>query len=66
MLHTFHDGSSLAIITAQELIAVPVWKGNRTLDMAHAERLAADSRPVGTTETIRNAASGAWILDIGL
>jgi hypothetical protein len=52
MLHTFHDGSSLAIITAQELIAVPVWKGNRTLDMAHAD-------------AIRNAVSDIRCLDSG-
>jgi len=35
-LHTFHDGSTLCPISAKELINIPVWKGNRILDTAHA------------------------------
>ena len=39
MLHKFHDGSVLRTMTAMELVKVPVWNGNRTLDKAHAERI---------------------------
>jgi len=41
MLHTFHDGSVLRQITAKQLIGLPVWKGNRILDTAHATGLKA-------------------------
>jgi hypothetical protein len=35
MLHTFHNGATLQKTTAQELIKIPIWKGNRILDKAH-------------------------------
>ena len=35
MLHTFNDGSILISMTARQLIAIPIWKGNRILDEAH-------------------------------
>jgi len=35
-LHIFHDGSTLHTLSAKELINIPVWKGNRILDIAHA------------------------------
>jgi hypothetical protein len=36
MLHTYSDGSVLKIITSRELIAIPIWKGQRILDKEHA------------------------------
>jgi len=39
MLHTFHDGSVLLTMSARDLVKVPVWNGNRTLDKAHAGRI---------------------------
>ena len=36
MLHTYNDGSVLKIITSRELIAIPIWKGQRILDKDHA------------------------------
>jgi hypothetical protein len=36
VMHRFHDGSVLQTMTAKELIAIPVWKGNRILDADHA------------------------------
>jgi len=38
-LHTFHDGSVLRKISAQTLIGIPVWKGNRILNMEHVAHL---------------------------
>jgi hypothetical protein len=37
MLCSFSDGSVLRKIKAKELVGVPVWKGNRFIDLAHAE-----------------------------
>jgi len=39
ILHTFHDGSLLKCISVRELLAIPIWKGNRILDMEHAAKL---------------------------
>lgn len=36
MLHTYTDGSILKCMSAKELTTIPVWKGNRILDQAHA------------------------------
>lgn len=41
LLHTYNDGSSLLKMTARELTAVPIWKGNRILDVEHAARIKA-------------------------
>jgi len=38
-LHTLHDGSTLHVMSAQALIQVPVWKGNRILDTVHADSI---------------------------
>ena len=38
-LHTYNDGSVLKILTARELVAVPIWKGQRILDKAHADNI---------------------------
>jgi len=40
-LATLHDGSVLKIIRAKQLINIPIWKGNRIIDMKHVEELAA-------------------------
>jgi hypothetical protein len=34
--HTLHDGSCMTLMSAKELVQIPVWKGNRTIDSAHA------------------------------
>jgi len=36
MLHTFTDRSVLKKIKASELVLIPVWKGNRFIDLGHA------------------------------
>ena len=41
MLHTLHDGSHVKLIGARELIAIPVWNGNRTIDHNHVETIKA-------------------------
>ena len=39
MLHRLHDGSTLKVIQAKELIMLPVWKGNRTMNKEHANQI---------------------------
>jgi len=39
MIHTFNDKSILVKMKAKELIGIPVWKGNRFIDLEHAERI---------------------------
>ena len=39
ILHTLHDGSVLRIISAKELIRLPIWQGNRIIDSTHVEKL---------------------------
>ena len=39
MLHTFLDKSVLIKVKAKELVGIPVWRGNRFLDIAHAEKI---------------------------
>ena len=39
MIHTFSDRSVLVKMKAKELIGIPVWKGNRFIDLEHAERI---------------------------
>lgn len=41
MLHTLHDGSTLKLISAKELIAIPIWNGNRIIDQAHVDTIKA-------------------------
>ena len=40
-LHTYNDGSKLIRTTAQHLISIPIWKGNRILDIAHKNSILA-------------------------
>lgn len=53
----FHDGSILRPMLARDLVAIPVWKGNRTLDTAHAAAIAA------AVTDIRNLDSGYRIVN---
>jgi hypothetical protein len=39
ILHTLHDGSIVRLMSAKELIRIPVWQGNRILDTAHVESI---------------------------
>ena len=39
MLHTLHDGSRLITMSAKGLIRIPIWKGNRILDMDHVKKI---------------------------
>jgi len=39
MIHTLHDGSRLMTMSAKELIRIPVWKGNRIIDMDHVHKI---------------------------
>jgi hypothetical protein len=41
VLHTLSDGSSLRVMGAKELLAIPVWQGQRILDPAHVAVLKA-------------------------
>jgi hypothetical protein len=38
-MHKFHDGSVLKIISSKELITIPVWKGNRIIDLDHVKTI---------------------------
>jgi hypothetical protein len=38
-LHTFHDKSVMRKMSAKELVKIPVWKGNRTIDLGHVEKI---------------------------
>lgn len=39
ILHTYHDGSLLRIMSAKSLIKIPIWKGNRSRDFDHITAL---------------------------
>lgn len=41
VLHTLSDGSTIRLMGSRELIAIPVWKGNRVIDMMHVQNLKA-------------------------
>jgi hypothetical protein len=38
-LYTFHDGSTLHKMKASALLEIPIWKGNRILDLAHVAEI---------------------------
>ena len=40
-LHSYHDGSRLYRMSARALCRIPIWKGNRIIDMDHVHRLKA-------------------------
>jgi hypothetical protein len=39
LLHTFQDDSKLLKINVKELISIPIWRGNRHIDLTHAENI---------------------------
>lgn len=39
MLHKYSDGSILKIMNSRDLVTVPVWKGQRILNQAHADTI---------------------------
>jgi hypothetical protein len=39
VLHVYNDNSRLVLISVKKLIMIPIWKGNRTIDMKHVEAL---------------------------
>jgi len=39
MLHKYSDGSILRVISSRELVAIPIWKGQRILDKEHAMQI---------------------------
>lgn len=41
MLHTYNDGSILKTMTARDLVALPIWKGQRILDKNHSDSIKA-------------------------
>ena len=41
MLHTLHDGSHVKVMNARELVAIPIWNGNRIIDTEHVKRIKA-------------------------
>jgi hypothetical protein len=42
ILHTFEDGSVLRKCGVRELIGIPVWRGNRYIDMEHVKQIKQD------------------------
>lgn len=42
MFHVFHDGSVLRKISVRELLGIPVWRGNRHIDMDHVKNIQKD------------------------
>ena len=39
MEYVLHDGSIMKIMKAKELIKIPIWKGNRVIDLKHVEMI---------------------------
>lgn len=42
MIHTLNDGSVMRIMSARELITIPIWNGNRIIDRQHVKELERD------------------------
>lgn len=38
-LHTLHDGSKVIVMSAKELVRIPIWQGNRAINLAHVEKI---------------------------
>jgi hypothetical protein len=38
-LHTYSDGSILRVMDASALIHIPIWKGNRHIDLDHVKNI---------------------------
>lgn len=39
LLHTYSDGSKLFIMSAKSLARIPIWKGNRIIDLEHVQNI---------------------------
>lgn len=39
MLHKYSDGSILKVISSRDLVAIPIWKGQRIMDKEHATQI---------------------------
>ena len=39
LLHTYSDGSKLSLMSAKALTRIPIWKGNRIIDLEHAIKI---------------------------
>lgn len=39
IIHIYPDGSKLLVSSAKEVVDIPIWKGNRLLDIAHANKI---------------------------
>ena len=39
MLYKFNDDSVMAVMSSHDLLNIPVWKGNRILDITHSEEI---------------------------
>lgn len=48
LLHTFSDNSVLKKINVRELVTIPVWRGNRYIDLEHARQIEEDIGPNAT------------------
>ena len=42
MLHKLHNGSSLRLMSAKELVTIPIWKGNRIMDKEHSDKIGSE------------------------
>lgn len=39
LLHTYSDGSKLFTMSAKSLVRIPIWKGNRIIDLGHVQNI---------------------------
>lgn len=39
IIHVYNDGSTLQLYKSQQLIQIPIWKGNRILDALHVDNI---------------------------
>lgn len=42
LLHTYNDGSKLYKMSAKSLVMIPIWKGNRIIDLEHIKNIKKD------------------------
>lgn len=46
MLHTLNDGSIVKLISARELVAIPIWQGNRIISQKHVDTIKASVKDI--------------------
>lgn len=51
MIHTFSDRSVLKKIKAKELAGIPVWKGNRFIDLEHSKNIGSAINKIENLDT---------------